>query len=73
MEALTPVLREADPFMPTFRPYGTSTAQILSVRFTSIRDVAFAQIAVMSGRCPVVKGLFEAGVNVSGAVMSSAC
>jgi hypothetical protein len=32
-----------------------------------------AQIAVMSGRRPVVKGLFEAAVNVSGAVMSSAC
>jgi len=26
----------------------------------------------MSGRRPVVKGLFEAAVNVSGAVMSSA-
>jgi hypothetical protein len=32
-----------------------------------------AQIADMSGRRPVVKGLFEAAVNVSGAVMSSAC
>ena len=28
-----------------------------------------AQIAVMSGRRPVVKGCFEAAVNVSGAVM----
>jgi DNA modification methylase len=30
-------------------------------------------IADMSGRRPVVKGLFEAAVNVSGAVMSTAC
>ena len=36
-------------------------------------DDGNAQIAVMSGRRPVVKGLFEAAVNVSGAVMSSAC
>jgi hypothetical protein len=32
-----------------------------------------AQIPVMSGRRPVVKGCFEAVVNVSGAVMSTAC
>ena len=32
-----------------------------------------AQIAAMSGRRPVVKGSFEATVNVSGAVMSTAC
>jgi hypothetical protein len=32
-----------------------------------------AHIAVMSGRRPVVKGCFEATVNVSGAVMSTAC
>jgi hypothetical protein len=32
-----------------------------------------AQIADMSGRRPVVKGPFEAVVNVSGAVMSTAC
>ena len=31
-----------------------------------------AQIAVMSGRRPVVKGCFEAVVNVSSAVMSTA-
>ena len=31
-----------------------------------------AQIPVMSGRRPVVKGCFEAVVNASGAVMSSA-
>jgi hypothetical protein len=31
------------------------------------------RIAVMSGRRPVVKGLFEAAVNVSSAVMSTAC
>jgi len=36
-------------------------------------DDRTAQIAVMSGRRPVVKGRFEAVVNVSGAVMSSAC
>ena len=29
--------------------------------------------AVMSGRRPVVKGCFEAVVNVSSAVMSTAC
>jgi hypothetical protein len=33
----------------------------------------YAQIAVMSGRRPVVKGRFEAVVNVSSAVMSTAC
>ena len=33
----------------------------------------FAQIAAMSGRRPVVKGCFEAVVNVSSAVMSTAC
>ena len=32
-----------------------------------------AQIAAMSGRHPVVKGCFEAVVNASGAVMSTAC
>src|ERR1700722_1126473 len=32
-----------------------------------------AQTAVMSGRRPVVKGCFEAVVNVSSAVMSTAC
>jgi hypothetical protein len=32
-----------------------------------------AQIAVVSGRRPVVKGCFEAIVNVSSAVMSTAC
>ena len=31
------------------------------------------RIAAMSGRRPVVKGCFEAVVNVSGAVMSTAC
>ena len=36
-------------------------------------DVSIAQIAVMSGRRPVVKGCFEAVVNVSSAVMSAAC
>ena len=30
-------------------------------------------IADMSGRRPVVKGLFEAAVDLSGAVMSAAC
>ena len=39
---------------------------------TSILVGRFAQIAVMSGRRPVVKGCFEAIVNVSGAVMSTA-
>ena len=32
-----------------------------------------AQIPAMSGRRPVVKGRFEAVVNVSSAVMSTAC
>jgi hypothetical protein len=32
-----------------------------------------AQIPAMSGRRPVVKGGFEAVVNVSSAVMSTAC
>jgi hypothetical protein len=34
-------------------------------------DKAF--IAALSGRRPVVKGCFEAVVNVLGAVMSTAC
>jgi hypothetical protein len=46
---------------------------IRNVRFTSTPAVPFAQIAVMSGRRPVVKGGFEAVMNVSGAVMSTAC
>src|SRR5271165_5371882 len=37
-----------------------------------LRSYAFADMAVMSGRRPFVKDRFEAVVNVSGAVMSSA-
>jgi hypothetical protein len=41
--------------------------------FLTSAAVRCAQTAVMSGRRPVVKGCFEAAVNVSGAVMSTAC
>jgi hypothetical protein len=55
------------------RPIATSIVPIGNVRLTSNAAGSFAQIAVMSGRRPVVKGGFEAAVNVSGAVMSTAC
>ena len=46
---------------------------ICNIHFTSTPAVRNAQIAAMSGRRPVVKGCFEAVVNASGAVMSTAC
>jgi hypothetical protein len=43
------------------------------IRFAEMDDDRNAQRAAMSGRRPVVKGCFEAVVNVLGAVMSTAC
>jgi hypothetical protein len=57
----------------TIRPTEASKAEVCYVRSTSAPAVRFAQIADMSGRRPVVKGRFEAVVNVSSAVMSTAC
>jgi hypothetical protein len=54
-------------------PTPISTAALRYDRLKSTPAGRNAQIAVMSGRRPVVKGCFEAVVNVSGAVMSTAC
>ena len=54
-------------------PPATAPVTRRNVRLTSTSAVRFAQIAAMSGRRPVVKGCFEAVVNVSSAVMSTAC
>ena len=59
--------------MSAIRAMEASKAAVRYVRSTLTPVVCFAQIPAMSGRRPLVKGCLEAVVNVSGAVMSTAC
>ena len=57
---------------PDFRVSVCSAGTARGFRFPSAVDFDFAQIPVVSGRRPLVKGCFEAVVNVPGAVVSTA-